>query len=161
MQTDTILGISLSTRRLGMAVGNKQELMEWQLKIFDQTYSKKVSKKLWRVIELAILKYDIKGIGLKFYQNPTSSEGLKHYVKYITEKALNRDIIVFFYDIQTLERYFLNSDHLNKIDLATCISDKYPELKKEYFKLSKSQYHMKIFEAVATMELALFEFLKL
>ena len=61
------------------------------------------------------------------------------------------------YDIQTIEGHFIKSGELNKMALAESLSSKHSELKKEYFKLSKSQQNMKMFEAVAVMELAILE----
>ena len=159
MLTDTILGISLGTRRVGMAIGTEQELIDWQIKVFNETYSKKKAKKIWRTIERTIEKHNIQAIGLKFCQKVLRTDGLAHCLEFITDKAISKGIIIYFYDIQTIERYFLKTQPKNKFELATAISNKYPELRREYFKLSKSQYQMKVFEAVGAMDLALSEFL--
>ena len=171
MLPDTILGISLGTCRLGLAVSTKNELIHWQIKGFDETYSKKKAKKIWRAIEQTIMRYDIKAIGMKLPPKYSRTDGIRHCMKYITEKALEKEIVLFFYDLETIGLHFLKSTSIDKTKLAECISDKYPQLKREFFKLekchykmkreclklSKCHYHMKIFEAVAAMELASLE----
>ena len=157
MLPDTILGISLGTCRLGLAVGNNTGLIHWQIKGFDETYSKKKAKKIWRAIEQTVLRYGITVIGMKIPPKSCRSDGLAHCLKYITQRALEKEIILFFYDIEAIEQHFVKAEAKNKAKVAECIADKYPQLKREFFKLEKCQYHMKIFEAVASMDLASLE----
>ena len=153
------LGVSLGTRRLGMSVGNHHELIDYYMKAFPQTYSKKKTKKIWRVIERAIERYGITVIGMKLPPQYSHSEGISNCLKCISKKALENNIVIFFYDLRAIEKHFLKSESKTKTELADRVAEKYPELKKEVFKIGKSQHNMKLFEAVASMDLALLELL--
>jgi len=173
MLPDTILGISLSTNRLGLAIWNKGELTHWQVKGFDETYSKKKMKRIWRTIEMTIERHGVSVIGMKLPPKYTYSDGVSQSLKYITAKVLEKGITIYFYDLEAIGLHFLKSKLIDKSKLAECISDTYPQLKHEFLKLSKClckmkrdclklskcHYHMKIFEAVGAMELALLELL--
>lgn len=137
-----------------MAIGTRAELIDWQIKGFDETYSRKKVKKIWRAIEHIIERYDIQVIGVKLPPKHLRREGLTYCLKYVTEKALEKDCTLYFCDLADIEAHFLKIKPKKKIELAEAISDKYPELKKEYFKLKKCEYHMKVFEAVGALELA-------
>jgi len=152
-----ILGISLGTRRLGMAVGSQNELIDWQMKVFAQTYSKKKARKIWRTVEQTILKYGITVIGMKLSPNYSRTDGLSHCIKYISEKAIEKGIVLFFYDLQAIADHFLKSESISKKEFAEKIAEKYPELKREIFKMGDSLHNFKMFEAVASMDLALLE----
>src|SRR4051812_31698364 len=115
VKENVILGISLGTRRLGMAIGTHKELIDWQIKVFPQTYSKKKVKKIWRTIENTIARYQVTTIGMKLPPQYSHSPGLAYYLTYITEQALKKDIPLVFYDIQTLENHYLNAKRKNKL----------------------------------------------
>ena len=173
MLPDTILGISLGTGRLGLAVKDKEELIHWQIKVFDETYSKKKAKRIWRTIEMTIERYGVMVIGMKIPPKYSHSDGVSHCLRFITEKVLEKGITIYFYDLETIGLHFLKSKSIDKIKLAESISGTYPQLKNECLKLSKCytkmkraclklskcHYHMKIFEAVSAMELAYLELL--
>jgi hypothetical protein len=158
-RTGVIAGVSLGTRRLGLAIGTQRELIEWQMKIFPEIYSKKKVKKIWRVIERAVERYGAEAIGLKVPIPALRSDGLTKCLEEITECAQNIGVPVYAYGIEEVERYFLKLGPMNKSALAEKMAEKYPELKKEYFKLSSSVYYTKVFEAVAAMDLVLEEIL--
>ena len=143
-----------------MAVGSHKELITWQMKVYPQTYSKKKLRKIWRTIECIILKYGITIIAMKLPPQYSRSDGLSQTLKYITEKASEKDIILFFYDLQTIEAHFLKPKSDIKSALPEKMAEKYPELKRESLKKGKSHHNMKLFEAVASLELALSESLK-
>ena len=157
-EPENYLGISLGVRRLGLAIGSKAELLDWRIKGFDETYSKKKVKKIWRVIEQTILRNDIQVIGVKLPPKYSRTDGIQQCMQYITRNALEKGIILFYYDLEAIELHYLKGNAKNTATIAEAISDKYPELKREFFKLSKKcQYHIKMFEAVAAMELASLE----
>jgi len=154
-----ILGVSLGTRTLGLAVGTRNDLIDWRMKVFLETYSRKKVRKIWRVIEQAIDRYGVTAIGMKLPHPSFRSEGMNQCLKEITKRALEKYVPLYFYDIETIERHYLKSEVKNKTALAEKIADKYPFLKNEYYRLKKNKYYVKIFEAVAVMELAVLEFL--
>src|ERR1700722_10922109 len=141
-EPENYLGISLGVRRLGLAIGSKTKLLYWRIKGFDETYSKKKVKKIWRTIEQPILRNEIKVIGMKLPPKYSRTDGIRHCLKYITEKALEKDILIFCYDLETIESHYLKGKAKDKATIAEAISEKYPELKREFFKLSKCEYHM-------------------
>ena len=154
-----ILGISLGTRRVGLAICTRNGLIDWRMRIFKETYSRKKVKRIWRVIEQAIERYGVTAVGMKIPHKSLRSEGINQCLKEITTRIVAKDIPLYFYEIETIEGYYLKSKVKNKTALAEVIAEKYPLLKNEYFRLGKSKYNMKIFEAIAVMELALLQLL--
>ena len=154
-----ILGVSLGTRTLGLAVGTRNGLIDWRMKAFLETYSRKKVRKIWRVIELAIDRYGVTAIGMRLPHPSFRSEGINQCLKEITKRALAKNIPLYFYDSETIEKHYLKSPAKNKTELAEKIAEKYPLLKNEYYRLDENKYYMKIFDAVAVMELAILEFL--
>ena len=158
-KANVILGVSLSTRTLGLAIGTRNGLIDWRMKAFLETYSRKKVRKIWRVIEVAIDRYGVTAIGMKLPHPSLRSEGINQCLNEITNRALAKDIPLYFYDSEIIQKHFLKSPGKSKMELAEKIAEKYPFLKNEYYKLDENKYYIKIFDAVAVMELAILEFL--
>jgi len=158
-ETTNVLGLSLGTRMLGMAVGNSKGLINWRMKAFLETFSKKKVRKIWRAIEKTIDHYGVTAIGIKITEEQFKFGGVNQCFLYITEKALEKGIPLHYYDLETIENMYIRSGKKNKTALAEKMAEKYPVLKNEYFRVTKSDYYLKLFEAVAVMDLAVIELL--
>ena len=156
-QKKLILGISLGTRRLGIAVGTKEELIDWQVKGFYRTFSQKEADKICRAIERIIETYNVTTIAMKAPHPVKRSAAINYCLSSLSYLAQSKHISMYLYSIEEIEKQLLKKSKKNKLGLATCIYHKYPELQTEYRKVQsgKAMYYSKVFEAAAVIALTL------
>ncbi len=154
---DVILGISLGTRRLGVAIGTKKELIDWQLKAFAGVFTPTKASKMCRVVERLIEIYPVSAIALKASQPEKRSAGINYCLSALSCLAQSKQIPFYLYSIDDIENRFMKEGKKNKMGFVSWILHIYPELQKEYRKVQsgKGLYYIKLFEAVAVIALTL------
>jgi len=155
MEDPVILGVSLGTRRVGIAIGTKDILLERQVKGFDERFSEKKMQRICRSIEKLIALYGISGIAVKAPRAISRSKAINQTMAALSMLALSQRIPIVIYDLEALEGRFISTVAKNKTKLACAMVQSYPELMRFYSKIEsgKKTYYIKMFEAVAAMRL--------
>jgi len=154
-EPENCLGISLGMQRMGLAIGTAAELIESQVKFFDDRYTEGKINRIVRVVERIIIRYGISGIAIKAPRKVSRSKELNSAIDLLTLLAMSYDIQIVMYDVNMLEERFIRSVNKNKKKLASALLHTFPELKRYYSKIDsgKGVYYLKLFEAVAAMKL--------
>jgi len=153
--SETILGISLGTRTMGIAVYNNGQLVKWKAKAFYGTWSTAKQKKIIGVLEKVIDHYTVFAIAMKVPSPARSSPELNQLVSTLKKLATQKSIKVRIYSIQELKSYCPAEKKRNKMDLVNWCVEKSPLLFYEYkrIKANHSAYYMKVFEAIVVADL--------
>jgi RNase H-fold protein (predicted Holliday junction resolvase) len=150
METVTKLGISLGSRMIGLAVMKYGELEEWQVKCFQDTWSKQKVVIICSAIKKIILHYQVSQVCIKIPQ-PVSRfvACVLHAIKRLLEKL---GISFSELSLPELKSRFCE-DRINKTQLAEKILTRFPFLQPLYEKEKKhtTMYYVKLFEAVAAV----------
>jgi RNase H-fold protein (predicted Holliday junction resolvase) len=145
-KTSIILGISPSTKQLGLAVVEQSELLEWQVKTFTGEWSDKKLSKILSVIVKMSNDYSITGIALKMPHSSKSSPALDTLVLKIKEFAKNKKIRIYKFSLDELKSKFTGTSSISKRELvaiATIYDQHYNEIQSRH-----DLYYMKLLEAI-------------
>lgn len=149
LKNKPILGISLGTHHVGIAVISDSNLLYWRTRKFKGAWSPQRLEKILSLIWYIARRYNITAIAVKVPPNGHLSKGLKELVLAISKTASEHNVDLKPYRIQELKQ-FLSKKSLNKKALMLLVCNKYPFLERNYHReLSNRQpYHIKMFEAV-------------
>lgn len=153
MDGEVVLGISLGTRVMGMAVFYKGDLLEWKVKTFKHQWSMTKQKHILRTLERFSNAYSVSVIKMKKLDPLRSSKQLDDLLRtFITQSELV-GIPVKLHSLSELDY-----DFMNKKQLSEKVSQRHPELMKKYLRAraNRSEYYTKMFEAIALAEQASF-----
>lgn len=146
-----ILGISCSTRILGLSVFYNQQLVDYAITLNKTKWSEDKKQEFMKMISDYCTKHRITHIALvipqAFYQTDESSE----LIAAITKLAAKNKIALSSYPITEIYQIFANTANPSRASLIRRITMFYGEL--EVFELkelqNKNKYYIKLFEAVA------------
>ena len=140
----TVLGISLGTRQIGIAVIRNGHLLDWRTKSYPEKWSKGKVEKILSAIEMMIIHQAISCISCKVPDKPVDE--VNQLLQELKKKAAE-----FRNDFNLCTLSDLKNKTENKNELMKDIVSKHPELlsmlKKE--ERNKHTYYSKMFEAVA------------
>src|SRR5688500_4277231 len=122
---DTVLGLSIGTRRVGFAVFEDTELVEWGIKSFNSKYSVEKCNKIIKSVERMIKAYAITVIALKVPHESSSSEGNSICVSSIKTIAKTKKIRLVTYAIEDIKQRLLPNGSHSKSELAAYIGELY------------------------------------
>lgn len=150
-QKDNVLGISVGTQLLGMALKKGESLEEWQVKNFEGAWSKHKLRIICFCVSKYIQDHFVKTVILKVPESNRSSPAIEMLINGIKTlcRELNADVSI--YTISDLKSY---CEAQNKAELMQYVLAHHPELSQVFAKTKKVKkvYYVKIFEAVlATM----------
>jgi len=146
--TETIIGISIGTRFVGLAVIQNGTLIDFGVKTFLEAWSPEKLSRILRVLETYIENYNITHIVIKRTHVSLASIGLTQLFKGITSLAENLNIPYQPFTVDEL-KYYCNGAS-TKYALMQYIFQKYPEVEKST-RLTNSNlnYVLKTVEAVS------------
>jgi len=144
----TILGISLGTKLIGVAVMRDGELIEHRVRTFKKRWSKDKEKTILTYIEKLIEYYSVSHVALKTPDPLKSSkrlDQLNENVKEIVQKKTE----LHNYSLPTVKLGLAIKSH-NKNSFMEQIAERYPELRKIYLKEinNRHSYYERMFEAI-------------
>jgi len=154
IQTQNILGISLGTRTIGMAMIVNGELVDWYVKAFKGAWSEQKKELILDTIDRMIERYTagafaitLKGLAVKIPNAMDRHSAVLDLHKDINFLAQGKDIATETFSIRSLKVF---CDVRNKKELRATVFKLYPELKNEFNKdvQNRNAYYIKLFEAV-------------
>lgn len=146
-----ILGISCSTRILGLSVFYAQQLIDYAIKLNKEQWSNKKLDQIINVIQEYCTQHRITDISLTVpYEFYLTSES-KELLEAITTLAKQNDIQLTTYPHADIYQTFANRANPTRASLIRRITMFYEELEPLELKelQNKNKYYIKLFEAVA------------
>jgi hypothetical protein len=152
---DGILGISPSTRTIGMVVFTHGSLADWQIKSFLGKWSEQKLGVILSTINHWIERFEIKTVVCKVYDK----QGLRKEVITGIHRLCRRKRIAFIcYSFSDIVKATVQSKKLaTKRGIMEFLIKKYPELMIEFSQEIKNlnPYYIKLFEAIGAVEVFL------
>ncbi|HYV90918.1 MAG TPA: hypothetical protein VE978_04010 [Chitinophagales bacterium] len=148
----TILGISLGTKLIGIAILRDGELVEHRVRTFKKRWSKDKEKAIHFFIEKLIEYYSVSHVALKTSDPLKASKRLNHLHENI-KQAIEKKIELHNYSLPTVKLGLAIKSH-NKNSFMEQIAERYPELRKTYLKEinNRHSYYERTFEAIAVVK---------
>ena len=150
-----VLGISIGTRRVGIAILKDNELVDWRVKTFKGQWCSYKLSAIQRWFEKVAEFYSVDAIALKIPGLIESSPGLKDLIGYCRAQFNCKGINVAVFTIGDLKAQFLPQGRNNKKALLECITEKFPEVylasRKE--KSNRNPHYISMFEAIGAAHL--------
>ncbi len=146
--TDNVLGISVGTRSIGIAVIAEGDLVDWYIKTFRGVWSDQKKLQILDTIEQMLERYDINSFAIKVPDKMNQFPVLTELHSEITQLAEAKSVTTLSFTIKSLKA-LCGTDVNNKEALRTRVFDLFPELKIEYQKEMENRnlYYTKLFEA--------------
>ena len=153
-----ILGISLGTRLVGLAVVRKSELVDFRVRKFYDAWSDEKRSEIIDAIERTVKKHGIKKIVVKTPKPHHCSQNISDLTNDIIALGERNKIRVIVCTIATILRKDKEKNLRNKQSLIQWIICKHPDHKQLARLYAKEQqnnapYYIKLFEAIACTEL--------
>lgn len=151
---DTVLGLSLGTRKIGAALIINTHLHHARVWAFPGVWSPIKLQKVMTKLQRKIKEYHITAIAVKVPSHAHHTAGIKALVSAIQAYCDTNTIQLHICTIRDIKvPYRIGKRH--KRHLMCSIAEKYPKLygaaRKEL--TNRNSYHTKMFEAVAAAEL--------
>jgi hypothetical protein len=155
-----ILGISLKTKHLGLAVLYDGELADFRVRTFYGAWTVEKRGDMLRTIRKTVDRYGIAAIVLKAPQSFHCSNSILDILRDIERLAEQSGIKLSICTIDTLTKRYSGNGRGTRRTLIEAIVAKYPDSRQlarlyEKERNNRNAYHVKIFEAIACAELAL------
>lgn len=152
----TLLGISLGTRRIGIAVMKENILLDWRIHSFKDSWSRSKQKDILFVIAGYIEECKVTEISIKKLDPIRNSEPLQNLFSEITMCANRKNIVMKSYSLLQMKKYFSKERTFTKSEMIKQVALQFPELIPEYNRdqKNKTPYYIKIFEAVLVVNMA-------
>ena len=151
MEVQKVLGLSLNTRMVGLAIISGKLLLDYQISLKKGSWSSIKREKIIASLQTWCTSYTIINIALAIphekQSNSQISELLESIKSYFTEKKIS----IKTYGPRTLHEFCEDGDKKTKKGGMKGIVELYPELIHCYNKemRNKNKYYIKLFEAVA------------
>lgn len=146
-QKNSILGISVGTQLMGLALKNGIALEDWQVKNFEGVWSKRKLKVISITVSRYIKDNNVQYVALKVPEDNKSSDAMKKLLKELKRVCMAQNVELWTCTINELK---LCCGAKNKAELMQYVLARHPELSQVFAKTQKVKkvYYVKIFEAV-------------
>jgi hypothetical protein len=160
MQPHRVLGISLGTRRLGIAVVEDYSIFECQVKSFTGKWSEQKLHKILSVLSGYIDDYGVTAVALKVPTLSVEAAAIEELLAGIESLTVTRKIKIYKCSLSQLKKAWSDKQRLNRKGLLRCVLQKYPDLLIDYEREigNKNSYYEKLFEAVGVCTLHITNF---
>lgn len=154
---DNILGISIGTRNVGIAVIHLRKLRDYRIRTFAGKWTEEKREVIFSVVESLIKKYQITTVMLKLPPSSHRSANQDELVDGIRELGLWFGAKTFRFTMRDINCSYSLPANKGKKAMIDAIVEKYPELLERSGKKGKraQAYNAKLFEAIACADIAL------
>lgn len=152
-----VLGVSLGTQKVGIAVIKHNKLLVEKVAKFDYRWSEKKLFDIIRAIDKTRWGNDVTALSIKVPPASHHTQGLKALISEVIRYYKTKDIDFHICTIKELKAHGINESRKNKKQLVQDMAERYPDLLPKAHKelTSHIAYYIKMFEAVAAAELFL------
>lgn len=149
------LGISTNTRLLGLAIINRDSLVDYSIHLHKSSWSPSKANKIITSLEPCARRYCIKSVVLSIPYEHHQTKPWKYLKSRIRKHFKSKGIPVYTETPETLYSFCPQEQKKTKKALMESLAERFPELSYCYYKelRNKSKYYIKLFEAVAVATL--------
>lgn len=148
MEPMVILGLSINTRMLGLAVISGNRLEDYHIQLRKEPWTLRKRELILASLQTWCVSYSITNIALLLpYEKQTSSQ-TKELLESLKSHFTEKKIRLSSYPPQTLYEFYKEAK--TKKEIMKTLAGQYPELSFHYRKEmgNKNKYYVKLFEAV-------------
>lgn len=155
-----ILGVSLGTRFVGMAVIYNGELADYRVRTFYSAWSKKKQRDMLEAFAKTVERYNISKIVVKTPKPSHCSQNILDVINDLRQLSEQRGIKLATCTITALKTQYMAGEGSNKQALVQAICRNYSQHRQLAVLCAKKRIHrtlnyVKMFEAIACAEMAL------
>jgi RNase H-fold protein (predicted Holliday junction resolvase) len=145
------LGISTNTRLLGLAIINRDRLVDYSIHLHKSSWSPSKANKIITSLEPCVRRYCIKNVVLSIPYEYHQTKASKYLISHIRKHVEAKGIPFHFETPETVYSFCPAGEKKTKKALMKSLAERYPELSYFYFKEMRnaSRYYIKLFEAIA------------
>ena len=151
MEEIIVLGLSLNTRMLGLAVISGNCLVDYLIRLRKEAWTPQKRESILASLQPCCVRYCIKRVALSMpYEKQTTKEN-KLLLQSVKRYFRKKKIILKAYHPKTIHMFCEKEGPRTKREAMRILAQKYPELLVPYQKeiTNKNKYYIKLFEAVA------------
>lgn len=150
MAKEAVLGISLGTRRLGIAIVRNDRLIHFQIQTFPGIWSDKKLRYILSAISGHVQRHTIGGIVVKIPDTLPTSKAFNQLIGSLNILSEDMRVKTRYYTLSDLKIAHAGAEKTSRKWLIESIVKQHPELLPEYHKehRNKEAYYYKMFEAV-------------
>jgi len=148
MEHTAILGLSMNSRMLGLAIISGNRLVDHHIQLRKEPWTPRKRELILASLQPWLERYSIKHIAVSIpYEKQTSSQ-TKELLASCTDHFSKKKIRLSSYPAKAL--HVLCEEAKAKKEIMRTLAEKYPELSFYYHKemRNKNKYYVKLFEAV-------------
>lgn len=155
MESQAVLGLSINTRVLGLAVISGPLLLDYHIQLRKGPWTPRKRELILTSLQPWCSSYSIKNIALSIPYEKQLSTQTKELLESLTRYFSQKKIIIYPYPSQTLHSLCEGADTKSKKEIMRKLAERYPELLYLYRKemANKNKYYVKLFEAVGVATL--------
>ena len=150
MEPTAVLGLSVNTRMLGLAVISGNLLVDYQIKLRKEPWTPRKRELILTSLQPWCTSYSINSVALSIPYEKQTSTNHKELLESIKKHFCKRKITLCAYPPKTLHSFCDEGGTKTKKEMMRKVVEKYPELihcfRKEMG--NKNKYYVKLFEAV-------------
>jgi hypothetical protein len=150
-----VLGISMGTRRIGVAIVSDVELVEWHVKVFRGQWGATKLHMIKKHLEKLAVFYGVQVVAMKLPSQVRSSLGLRQLTRKLRQLCERNSITIKEYTLAHLKDYCFPGTKRNKSALIEHVATRYPEVyaagRREW--RNRNPHYTKMFEAIAAADL--------
>jgi len=150
METIT-LGLSFSTRMLGLAVFKSNTLVDYYLKLHKEKWSPEKQDLMLTSLASCIAHYTITDIAVSIPDMHCQTADFEKLLAAVQSFAAEHNVPTLLYQSKEIYQAFGSQVRRTRNSLMKRMTSFYPELEKYFTKelANKNKYYIKLFEAVA------------
>src|SRR5262245_3972993 len=103
MTTETILGVSIGTRAIGLTVLRQGAVLDWYIKSFKQGWCERKLEKIIHSVEEVIEHHNIKIIALRAPCELRSGSNLTTLLHQFEKSITSKGIVIYKYKLEELK----------------------------------------------------------
>lgn len=161
MEVPAILGLSVNTRMLGLAILIGGRLEDYHIQLRKQPWTPLKREQIVASLHPWCTRYTITNIALSIPYETQTSQETKELLQAITKAFKEKRMRVSLYDPPALYELCQKASKTPKKAIMRFLAEQYPELHRLFEKeqRNRNKYYVKLFEAVGVARL-LYEKLK-
>jgi len=145
---NTILGLSVNARMLGLAIISGNQLVDYHIQMRQGVWSSEKKELILASLHSWCERYTIKNIALSVPYETQLSSQTKELIESLKEHFNENNISFCIYSPKTLHAFY--QEPKTKKEIVRELAEQYPELTYCYKKemRNKHKYYIKLFDAV-------------
>ena len=150
MEPTVVLGLSVNTRMLGLAVISGNQLVDYHIRLRKDPWSPRKRALILTSLQPWCTCYSINSVALSIPYEKQTSIQTKELLESIKSYFKENGIVLSTYPPPSLQAFCEEAESKTKKEVMRRLALKYPELSYHYLKemRNKNKYYIKLFEAV-------------